>query len=133
MEQIVRRTDDKARLEDKEGSDSTNTTQFCDIPSDIMSSHITHYIGTHQYRFIAGINHTLYTLYTTAYPDKETYYNVSSIYHATICFNEFQERLRVRMTTLCKAVARNGKLSVLQHLRFTLHCPWDEDTCSNAT
>lgn len=122
---------------------------------EILSDCIMAYIGHYHFRFVAGVNRTFYMAYTTyasnnsnmtsgtiryynsnnnnhiPWIDQETltFYNVSTIQHAKICYEETTPPQRC---TLCALAAKDGSLHVLKYLVKELDCPWDVQTCSMA-
>jgi hypothetical protein len=110
---------------------SKDTTQtFEDIPSELFIQYILPFVGRHQYRFVATVNHNFHTAYVTAFSKKVTRVNVSTIEHAKICFDEEKGNYRLQHV-LCYTAAREGNLSVLKYLR-SMQCPWSEWTCAYA-
>jgi hypothetical protein len=100
------------------------------IPSALFIQHILPFVGQHQYRFVATVNHNFHTAYLSMFPKKVTRLNVSTMEHAKICFDEWKIRYR-QPSILCCIAAREGNLSVLQYLR-AIQCSWDARTCANA-
>lgn len=119
------------------------------INLDILSGCIMPYVGSHQFRFVAGVNRSFYTAYTT-YTDVTdvqyyyknykcnnsdhvsrpwTYYNVSTTQHAKLCYEETSPPSRY---ILCAQAAKDGNLHVLQYLKSELDCPWNVQTCAMA-
>jgi hypothetical protein len=105
-----------------------------DIPSELFIQHILPYVGDHQYCFVAAVNHNFHTAYVTAFPKKVTRFNVSTIEHAKIGYDEIMDSfycITLSQHILCKVAAREGNLTVLKYLH-SLGCLWDSDTCANA-
>jgi hypothetical protein len=109
-----------------------------------LLKYIVSFVGTNQYRFVTAVNRNFQAVYRSLYPDnKRTYYNASTVGHATICFNELQVVLvpqlkekvlgpNCTLTTveparkaydvrgqikLCELAASCGNVSVLQYLQ----------------
>jgi hypothetical protein len=99
-----------------------------DIPSELFIQYILPFVGRHQYRFVAAVNRNFHTAYVTAFPKKVTRFNVSTIEHAKICFDEKKGPYHPR---LCEKAAREGNLTVLKYLR-SIQCPWSNWTCAYA-
>jgi hypothetical protein len=112
------------------------------LPPDILSYNILSFVGENQYRFVGGVNHLFRNAYVAVFPKKVTSYNVLTIQHAKICYNDivtypFKQTSLVkssllrrgpnRQETLCKLAAQQGNLAVLQYLR-SVHCQWDDRT-----
>jgi hypothetical protein len=49
---------------------------------------ILQYVGDHQFRFVAGVNRCFYQAYTDLFHKKETQYNLNTLKHAKICYDE---------------------------------------------
>jgi hypothetical protein len=110
---------------------AATATTFDDIPSELFIQYILPFVGRHQYRFVAAVNHNFHTAYVTAFPKKVTRFNVSTIEHAKICFDEWKIMEYLHQSFLCDIAAREGNLSVLKYLR-SIQCEWGEWTCSYA-
>ena len=110
--------------------------------------------GPKQYRFIAMISKKFHTAYVQEFPeDTETMLNASTVEFATICWEEsrFQYNLFASAAFFgskpvmkylrsvhcywnektCSYAAKSGRLNVLQWVRDN-GCPWDVSTCANA-
>jgi hypothetical protein len=129
--------------------DAQRNSAMDHINVDILSNCIMPYVGTHQFRFVAGVNRSLYQAYTTftakkiqQNPPKSsgcaflintdhkwTYYDVSTTQHAKICYEETTHPERY---TLCALAAKDGNLPVLEYLKTVLDCPWNVRTCAMA-
>jgi hypothetical protein len=109
---------------------TTQISTLEDIPSELFIQYILPFVGRHQYRFVAAVNRNFHTAYVTAFPEKLTFYNVSTIEHAKICYDDLTN-LSSPQHILCCTAAREGNLSVLKYLR-SLGCAWDSGTCENA-
>ena len=122
------------------------------INVDFLSECIMPYVGLHHFRFVAGVNRSFYTAYTTFAAnairhrnlpinrDRFTFMNVSTTEHAKICHEDHEETTdstrylnstRYRCA-LCALAAKIGNLHVLEYLRTVLDCPWDVQTCAMA-
>jgi hypothetical protein len=112
--------------------ETTKIPTLGDIPSELFIRHILPFVGDHQYRFVAAVNRNFHTAYVTIFPKKVTRFNVSTIEHAKICFDENKDQYD-HQRMLCNIAAGEGNLSVLKYLRsIQCDCDWDESTCSNA-
>jgi hypothetical protein len=121
------KTSDKAWLSTV-AKETTPTLE--DIPSELFIQYILPFVGDHQYRFVAAVNRNFHTAYVAAFPIKETRFNVSTIEHAKICFDENKGDFYDK-GMLCDIAAREGNLTVLKYLR-SIQCPWDTATCAFA-
>jgi hypothetical protein len=101
-----------------------------DIPSELFIQHILPFVGRRQYRFVATVNHNFHTAYVTAFSEKVTCFNVPTIEHAKICFDEWKGNY-CYPRILCCIAARKGNLTVLKLFR-SIHLPWDRSTCAAA-
>jgi hypothetical protein len=113
---------------------SQETTQIPtlgDIPSELFIQYILPFVGDHQYRFVAAVNHNFHTAYVAAFPNKVTRFNVSTIEHVKICFDEIK-RPYYYPSILGWIAAREGNLTVLKYLH-SIQCPLGYDTCAYAT
>jgi hypothetical protein len=106
------------------------TSTLEDIPSELFIQYILPFVGRHQYRFVAAVNHNFHTAYVTAFPKKATCYNVSTMEHAKICFDETKRQYH-HQRILCYIAAREGNITVLKYLR-SIQCPWGNWTCTSA-
>jgi hypothetical protein len=84
------------------------------------------FIGPHQYRWVAGINLSLRAAYEAVFPEKTTYFNVSTKAHAQLCHHDNRWRCK-EQRQLCAIAARQGNLEVLQYLH-SVGCAWDAFT-----
>jgi alpha-N-acetylglucosamine transferase len=109
---------------------TTIPTTFDDIPSELLIQYILPFVGRHQYRFVATVDHNFHTAYSTVFPEKVTHFNVSTIEHVKTCFDEIMRQYH-HPRILCHIAAREGNLAVLKYLR-SIQCPWDSDTCASA-
>jgi hypothetical protein len=134
--------------------ETTQIPTLEDIPSELFIQYILPFVGRHQYRFVAAVNRNFHTAYVTAFPKKVTRFNVSTIEHAKICFDEWKIIKYRRPSILCCIAARGGNLTVLKYLHSVqcpldtwtcdaghldvvkwcheIGCPWDEKTCASA-
>jgi hypothetical protein len=119
----------EAALLSSVAKETTQIPTLGDIPLELLIQYILPFVGRHQYRFVATVNHNFHTAYVTVFPKKVTRSNVSTIEHAKICFNENKDHFRQRY--LCIITAREGNLTVLKYLR-SIHSPWDGSTCAAA-
>jgi hypothetical protein len=103
------------------------TPTLGDIPSELFIQYILPFVGFHQNRFMAAVNHSFHTAYLAAFPEKETRFNLSTMEHVKIRSDENKGDNRHRYI-LCCIAAREGNLTVLKKLR-SIHCPWDMWTC----
>jgi hypothetical protein len=110
--------------------ETTQIPTLENIPSELFIQYILPFVGRHQYLFVAAVNHHFHAAYLTVFPKKVTRFNVSTIEHAKICYDDFMNLSSVQHI-LCYTAAREGNLSVLKYLR-SLGCAWDNETCSNA-
>jgi hypothetical protein len=101
-----------------------------DIPLELFIQYILPFVGRHQYRFVAGVNHNFHTAYLTVFPKKVTRFKLSTMEHAKICFDEIK-RHYYHPRILCCIAARQGNLAVLKYLR-SIQCPWNHWTCAYA-
>jgi hypothetical protein len=106
------------------------TPTLGDIPSELFIQYILPFVGRHQYRFVAAVNHNFHNFYVTVFPKKWTHYNVSTIEHAKICYDDIMDHSSLQ-NILCCTVARDGNLTVLKYLR-SIQCSWDIITCASA-
>jgi hypothetical protein len=134
----------RSKTDDATACPATMMTTLEHLPPDIFSHNILSFIGANQYRFVGGVNHLFRNAYVALFPKKRTLYNVLTIQHAKICYDdivaypfkpvfhkEYEGLGRApdnRPETLCKLAAQQGNLAVLQYLRSVLHCPWDDCT-----
>jgi hypothetical protein len=82
---------------------------------DGILQNILSYVGSHQYLFIASINHTFRNVYTKLYPSKVTYYNGSTMKHLKLCY---QTTLSYNAThSLFQSTARHGNMKGLRYLQ----------------
>jgi hypothetical protein len=110
------------KVSNKEASMETSPSPFENLD---VRQHIISFVGKNQYRFVAAISRNFQAGYLQLYPDnKQTYYNVSTVEHADICFESHDAH---RSSTLCKTAARHGNLSVLMYLE-SRECTWDTST-----
>jgi hypothetical protein len=100
------------------------------IPSALFIQHILSFVGQHQYRFVATVNHNFHTAYLSMFPKKVTRLNVSTTEHAKICFDEIKRPYHYP-SILCRIAAREGNITVLKYLR-SFQCSWDKWTCADA-
>jgi hypothetical protein len=96
---------------------------------EILMDCIMSYVGDYQYYFIASVNRSFYKSYTNVFPTRLTCYNVSTIQHAKICYDETAST--TDRCKLCALSAKDGNLLVLQYLH-ELGCSWDTNTCAKA-
>jgi hypothetical protein len=92
------------------------------------------FVGKNQYRFVAAVSHDFKAAYIQTFPyNKRTYYNTSTVQHATICYNECvaQTSNVNKQYALCNSAARHGNLPALQYLR-SMNCSWNSTTCALA-
>jgi hypothetical protein len=101
-----------------------------DIPSELFIQYILPFVGRRQYRFVAAVNRNFHTAYVTAFPEKVTHYNVSTIEHAKIYYDDIMDHSSLQ-NILCCTAARDGNLTVLKYLR-SIQCSRDARTCANA-
>jgi hypothetical protein len=138
---------------------TTVTTMITPLQDSNILQNIISFVGQNQYRFVAAVNRDFQAVYLQLFPDnKHTYYNASSVGHATLCYNDLAESNEVRLPRpdftrterrrfrravskqknnifkqgkLMTSAAKYGNLSALQYLR-SVDCYWDERTCTVA-
>ena len=112
-------------------------TSWNDIPLDVWSQHIFPFVGSHQYRFVGGVNKSFEEAYCKAFPEKTTKLYVSSLEHGKICFNEVPSSMVCTLQYFARkhtwyktlyhdavqSAAEKGHLELLQ---------WDEGVCHGA-
>jgi hypothetical protein len=59
-----------------------------EIPSELFIQYFLPFVGCHQYRFVAAVNHNFHSTYVTAFPETVTYFNLTTMEHAKICYDE---------------------------------------------
>jgi hypothetical protein len=90
------------------------------LDDEFMLRNILQYVGDHHFRFVAGVNRCFYQAYTDMFPKKATHYNVNTLKHAKICYDEigsFEGNWANKDEKLCSIAAGNGSLDILQGLR----------------
>jgi hypothetical protein len=100
------------------------------IPLDVFMNQILLFVGDNQYRFVGAVNQYFQKSYIALFPKKSTHYNVSTLAHAKLCFDDITHDIWQQII-LCKQAARDGNLPVLQHLH-SFHCEWGSQTCASA-
>jgi hypothetical protein len=134
VQQQTRKSNDDVQQQHELTTMTTTPFENVDIvqhslENDDFVQQIVSFVGPNQYHFVAAINHTFRLVHHTLYPyNHQTYYNISTVQHATICC---EDRHRNRSPTLCNLATQRGNLPVLKCLRLN-GCPWDEQTCSGA-
>jgi hypothetical protein len=117
-------------MKEQEEDESTTTISTIDhLNIDIWTDKIFPFVGDYQFRFVAGVHPTFYQAYSITFPKKQTYYNLSTLDHAKLCYEEIHNQYRQSM--LCAYAAKHGLLNVLQYLRG-IGCPWNVWTCTYA-
>jgi hypothetical protein len=88
-----------------------------DVPLEVLMNFIVPYVGDHQFRYVAAVNRKFYAAYTSVYNERNTYYNLSSLDHAKLCYEDFRAVGTYEQNSLCARLARMGKLHVIWYLR----------------
>jgi hypothetical protein len=132
------------------------------LPLELIAHHIVPFIGDYQYRFVGSVHSKLRQAYNMNFPSKHTYFNMSTIQHSKICWNDsVWSKHPIAPTTLWRVAVRQGNLLVLQYLKSmdfvvdddtvviaaeyghldilqwvrtssTMNCAWDKRICENA-
>lgn len=59
-----------------------------DLPLNLLEKYVLAFVGNNQYRFVGMVCKKFKNAYVKKFPDKTTQYNMSSMKHASICFEE---------------------------------------------
>ena len=81
------------------------TTTIDDLTSDLLTDFIFRYVGDKQFRFVAMVNHSFYSSYTSTYPTKRTSKHTSNI--------DTMERLRI----FIQEVGRRKSVKAMKYLK----------------
>jgi hypothetical protein len=115
-------------------SDNTTTTIMDDFDTDILIRHVMPFVGTNQFRFVAGVNRKFYWAYTAAFTglfgEKKTLFPcLVSWEHVKLFLNETKEPPSLSLQCgLFQYAARTGNRDMIQFLRAK-DCSWDCSTC----
>jgi hypothetical protein len=96
------------------------------LPIEIWRNHILPLLGDGHHRYIAGTSRQFQHIYSEIEPKRVTHF-IESVAQAELALHEVADK-----TALCRLVARNGHLALLQFLWHERECPWDAMTCAAA-
>jgi hypothetical protein len=99
----------------------------------ILIEHILPYVGADQFRFVAGVNRTFYSAYTSMYDHhkhRTSYQYINTMELFQFCYAEMKNEENAQRL-LFKHATQQGNLDVFQYLR-EIGCSWDEWTCACA-
>lgn len=86
------------------------------VPLEVLTNFVVPYVGDYQFRYVASVNRKFYTSYTTVYKDRRTHYNLSTLEHAKLCYEDLRITGTYEHKSLCAKLARMGKLHVIWSL-----------------
>jgi hypothetical protein len=112
------------------------------VPLDVWINRIFPFVGPQQYCFVGGACKLFQQMYSATFPEKTTVYNVTSIQHAMVCFNDIPKSKQLKFVNyeciwatwykkLCYEAIRTRDLKVLK-LALKIGCPWQPDHLSQA-
>jgi hypothetical protein len=109
-----------------------------DLPLDLLANHIFPFVGGDQYRFVGSVCQSFEKAYGTSFPMKTTSYNLSTLKHAKICFEEAPLKDRPLLKRLARKQSwyyyvrydstNDEDLALLEWARSN-GCSWNERTC----
>jgi hypothetical protein len=102
---------------------------------EILTEHIIPYVGVDQFRFVAGVNHTFYSAYTSVYNDlkhRTSYKFINTMELFKFCYLEMRDNVK-EQRLLFQCAVKQGSHNVLQFLH-EIGCSWNVDvsTCAQA-
>ena len=93
------------------------TTPFDIITIDMLKNIIS-FVGSVQYRFVAGVNRSFQEAYLEVFPENtDTFLNASTENLARFCWSEIGPNLWRHQMVLCESAAKHGSIPSLQYLR----------------
>jgi hypothetical protein len=94
------------------------STRMSPLEDAHLLHHILSYVGGYQFRFVASVNQEFKATYIQLFPDKQTYFDASTVEIATICYTESSQPCPLQIQQqLCRSAVKHGSLAALQYLR----------------
>jgi hypothetical protein len=100
---------------------------------EFLTEQIIPYVGADQFRFVAGVNRTFYSAYTSVYnhPEHRTSYDfINTMELFNFCYQEMRNNEK-EQRLLFQCAVKQGNLDALQYLH-DIGCSWDVDVSTFA-
>ena len=103
----------------------TSTVKSFPIKDDDLLRNIFSFVGEYHYRFVGGVNRTFQRSYLTLYPNKNSYFNASTVELSKYCWNDIEAcryidtNFTLRSLARCKlwhSAARHGSIDSVKYL-----------------
>ena len=131
------------------------------LPQELLKNYVFPFVGDDQFLFVASVNRSFYTIYSSLFPKKQTsFLHLHSMEQVKLCYADLiirdkappSPKKRIQMQRmvylapfrepyipyrkcLCKELLKHcvkmGRLDWVQYL-YQEACPWDEAVCSTA-
>jgi hypothetical protein len=87
------------------------------LPLDLFTNNVLSYVGDDQFRFVASVNRSFYSAYTSLYPKKQTVFNVSAIELVKLCYLDIEHQKVLRKEDILRRLQSYTLLSDVKSLQ----------------